>query len=134
MYEVRDAFIGLLSLLGYNQDYCFVIVTDETDFDAIYTYLEGQEAKCYDIGTRLHLKQNLLDKIKREAIDLTDAMRKIITNWLQQNYDYVRTGPPSWKMLAVAIQAPNGGTNTVLAEKIAKEHPAKGNHSYCFLY
>ena len=100
----------------------------EAIFFAIETYLEGQEARCYDIGTRLHLRQNLLEKIKKEATDLTEAMRKIITNWLQQNYDCKAAGPPTWKMFAEAIQAPTGGNNAALAEKIAEEHPYRGSY------
>lgn len=72
------------------------------------------------------MKQSQLEKIKREAIDHADGLRKIITNWLQYNYNVERFGPPTWQALVDAVKAPNGGNNAALAEEIAKKHPANG--------
>ena len=72
----------------------------------------------------------MLNTIKVQTPDYGEAMNKIITNWLQQNYNTEKHGPPTWKMLADAVRAPTGGKNTKLAKKIAEDHPAKGQQSY----
>ena len=104
-----------------------IIPTDEDDFFEIYELLQNQEARCYAIGTHLKLKPSQLETIKREAADFEDALRMIIMYWLQRKYNVKKFGPPTWQALVDAIQAPNGGKNTALAEEIAKKHPAPGN-------
>ena len=49
------------------------------------------------------------------------ALRRIITEWLKCNYNIKKHGRPTWKVLADAVKT--GGNNTVLAEKIARDHP-----------
>ena len=76
---------------------------------------------------RLNLPQSLLNIIRVQTQeDYAEAMNRIITNWLQQNYDTKKYGLPTWKMLADAVSAPTGGNNAKLADKIAELYPAKG--------
>ena len=103
--------------------------TDEKDFFEIITHLQNEVANCYKIGTWLRLPQGLLKTISVQTRDYAEAMNKIITNWLQQNYDTDVHGLPTWKMLADAVRAPTGGNNAKLANEIAKAHPAKGQQS-----
>ena len=78
----------------------------------------------------MRLPQSLLDTIKVQTReDYIEAQNKIINNWLQLNYDTKTHGPPTWKMLADAVRAPNGGNNAILADKIARLHPATGKQS-----
>ena len=100
--------------------------TGEEDFFGIIKLLQKEQARCYEIGTWLRLPQSLLDTIRVQTPDHAEALNKIITNWLQQNYDTERHGPPTWKMLAEAVRAPNGGNKAILADEIARLHPATG--------
>ena len=52
-------------------------------------------------------------------------MEKIITDWLNENYNTEMFGPPTWEMLVKAVRAPTGGNNNALANKIAKAHKKK---------
>ena len=74
----------------------------------------------------LKLPRKLLDAIRDQKPKRTGAMNKIIKNWLQQNYNTRKYGPPTWKMLAEAVRAPNGGNDAELADEIARLHPATG--------
>ena len=100
--------------------------TDEEDFLEINGLLQNEQANCYKIGARLGLHQSLLDAIRAQTPDYAEAMNRIINNWLQKNYDIKKHGPPTWKMLADAVRAPNGGNNAALANEIARLHPATG--------
>ena len=101
--------------------------TDKKDFFEIIKLLQDEKAMCYGIGTRLNLPESLLNTSRvRTRGGYAEAMNKIINNWLQRNYDTKKYGPPTWKMLADAVRAPNGGNNPTLADEIARLHPAKG--------
>ena len=78
----------------------------------------------------LRLSQSTLDAVEAQTPDYAKAMNKIINYWLQRNYDIEKHGPPTWKMLADAVRAPNGGNNADLADKIEKLHPATGQQLY----
>ena len=104
----------------------FLIFIEEEDLFEIIDLLQYEQARCYEIGLKLKLKPGKIDVIRKEASNHTDAMTKIITDWLKRNYDVDRFGLPTWKALVDAIQAPNGGNNSALAKEIAIKHPAKG--------
>ena len=95
----------------------------EKHYHEIIKLLKDVQARCYNIGTWLKLPPHLLETIEKEASDYATGMEKVISNWLNRNYDTKSHGPPTWKMLVEAVQAPNGGNNRALAEKIAKAHP-----------
>ena len=82
--------------------------------------LKDERAKCYKIGTWLKLRPSTLEFIRAESPDHATAMVEIILNWLRGSYNTEMFGPPTWKMLAEAVRAPNGGNNWALAEKIVK--------------
>ena len=58
-----------------------------------------------------------------------DCLQAVVIKWLQKDYDYQRYGPPTWRMLVEAVGAPAGGSNSALAEAIAKKHPGMHIHS-----
>ena len=88
--------------------------------------MQQDEAKWYNIATCLKLKPKVLETIKSEASSSTEAMAKVIDNWLQMDYDVEEFGPPTWKALVEAVEAPDGGNNSALAEEIAVQHSALG--------
>ena len=81
-------------------------------------------ARFYELGASLGLSNNTLEGIKQDRMSKEDAMAKVISEWLNLNYNYERYGPPSYKALVDAVEDPFGGNSTALAEKIAKAHPA----------
>ena len=104
-------------------------LTGDNNFSEIIQLLQNETAMCYRIGTWLNLPQSLQDTIRAETQDYAEAMNRIINSWLTRNYDTETHGPPTWKMLADAVRAPNGGCNAKLADEIAKLHPAEGQQS-----
>ena len=101
--------------------------TGEDDFFEIIELLQNEQARCYEIGTWLRLRQSLLKSIRAQTLlDYAEALNQIITNWLQRNYNTMKYGFPTWKMLAEAVKAPNGGNKATLADEIARLHPATG--------
>ena len=78
---------------------------------------------CYHgIGGRLHLPNDKLEEICGQKLNAADAMHKIITEWLKQNYSESRFELPTWKALADAVEHHAGGDNRAEAEKIAHRH------------
>ncbi len=94
----------------------------------ILSYLKNDQAQCYKIGTALHLKQDTLNTIRRESADHTEALTKIVTNWLLKNYNFKKFGVPTWNSLVEAVESPIGGNNTTLAMKIAQDHGLPWGH------
>ncbi len=103
-------------------------MADEDDLYDILSYLKDVQAQCYKIGTALRLKQDILDTIKQESADHTEALTKIITNWLRKNYNFEKFGEPTWNSLVEAVESPIGGGNTALAMKIAEDHGLPWGH------
>lgn len=95
---------------------------DEDDLFEILTLLKDEQARCYNTATWLKLRPSLVETIEKETPDHAQAMKKIITNWLQGNYNVKKFGHPTWKVLVEAVAAPNGGNNSALARKIAECH------------
>ena len=50
------------------------------------------------------------------------ALTKVLSIWLQQNYDVQRHGHPTWRKLVAAVADPAGGNNKALADNIASSH------------
>ena len=51
---------------------------------------------------------------------LTDMLRL----WLNQSYDVIKYGEPSWQMLENAVRARAGGNNPAIADQIHKKYIA----------
>ncbi len=99
-----------------------MIYTDPIDDKAdVVNELTDVQSRFYEIGTQLHLKT--LEAIKNRSTTDTIAMGAVIEEWLKGNYNTVRFGHPTWKMLVKVVANPNGGNNNSLAMKIASEHP-----------
>ena len=88
-------------------------------------------ARYYGIGEMLHLPNDKLEETRGQNLSAADAMRKVIMEWLKQNYNSSRFGPPTWKALVDAVEHPAGGNNKAEAEKIALRHK-KGEY-WCLI-
>ena len=104
----------------------FVFVSaGKEDLHDVLDYLGVKQGKCYDIGSALRLSGDRLAKIRSEcpSVNNTEALRTIIIDWLNKNYNTKRHGPPTWKALVKAVKSSFGGDDPELAERIAKDHP-----------
>lgn len=64
------------------------------------------------------------------------ALFRVLREWLNRNYDDTKYGPPTLRMLVVAVSLPIGGDNYALARNIAEKKLSRdtGNNSvvlYC---
>ena len=104
------------------------IIIDIDDLFDVLDYLGNKHGKCYEIGSALGLDKSRLARIQSECLfNANKALRVIISNWLKQNYDTARHGPPTWKALVKAIKSPFGGDDPELAERIARDHPVQSS-------
>ncbi len=87
---------------------------------AVLNALTDVQSRYYVIGTQLYLRR--LNTIKNRCKTDTIAMGEVVEEWLSENYDTARFGPPTWKMLVKVMANPIGGNNNSLAKKIASEH------------
>lgn len=92
-------------------------------------FLTEVSADWQVICTRLHVEPNTIKGLatsnKSNAVRLNDAL----TEWLQQNYDYVRWGKPTWRKVVESVDK----INNCLFEKIASKHLRKVNELYNIL-
>ena len=82
--------------------------------------LEPITARWKHFGLALRLDPDKLDEIERDNRDSGDYLTKVLTLWLQRNYNTERFGNPSWELLARAVRHPVGGNNSALAEEISE--------------
>ena len=80
-------------------------------------------AKWKPLGRALGLKPATLNTISSmNPNDPTECLASTLVDWLQQRYDNVRFGQPSWRLLCQAMHKPAGGNDPGLARKIAEQH------------
>ncbi len=78
--------------------------------------------RYYEIGTMLNLSSAALNSIKNRSTSDAMAMSSVVKEWLNQKYDTVRFGLPTWKKLVDAVAHLYGGNNSRVAEEIAQKH------------
>ena len=84
-------------------------------------------SKFYALGRSLRLDTSKLRAIRDEyssESDLELALEDVLLLWLDKKYDVEEVGPPTWQMLAVAVDKETGGNSHELARRIADRHPA----------
>ena len=90
----------------------------------------------FALGRSLRLKTADLKSIQEaypSESDVEQALSDTLELWLQQKYNAGRFGPPTWRMLAEAVNREGGGNNHELAKKIASQHPAAGKDRQVFI-
>ena len=83
----------------------------------------------FSLGQSLRLQVADLRSIKEKYPNESDdrqALSDILELWLQKNYNVIKFGPPTWRMLVEAVNRKAGGNNHDLAKEIASDHPATG--------
>ena len=77
-------------------------------------------ARWQSLGTALRIRQTEMDIISAtHHNDPIECLRDVLYAWLQQRYDTMTYGQPSWKLLCIAVHKPVGGNNPALARRIA---------------
>ena len=97
--------------------------------------IESVKSLYFQLGRSLRLNNDDLQKIceaYRRDSDADRALNDVLLLWLRQNYNIGKFGPPTWRLLAEAVNKKTGGNNHDLAKHIASNHPAGENlnHSY----
>ena len=100
------------------------ILSDEDNLFEVMNEISSLEARYYNIGMGLRLSMNDLDSIEESFHqNLSKALRKVVAAWLKKKYNTQKFGPPTWRMLVIAVDSPAGGNDHNLAKKIADNHP-----------
>ena len=95
----------------------------DDDFFDILDELKSIQEQCFNIGTRLKLKPNIIEGIRKDKLDHAESLSKVVDNWLiKKNYKVERFGEPCWKTLVEAVENSGGGNHKALAIEIAKRH------------
>ena len=74
------------------------------------------------IGLALRLRNPDLNRITAEGRPVSDCLTDMLELWLNQNYDVIKYGEPSWQMLENAVRARAGGNNPALADQIHRKY------------
>ena len=101
------------------------IHADIDDLFDIQCELTDVTSRWKKLGGALRLRPGVLDVIEEDKRDSESRFTRVLTEWLQQNYNTDRFGKPSWKMLVDAVAHPVGGNNPALAIKIATKYNGK---------
>ena len=107
----------------------YVYFTDIDDLFDIKQELLDVASNWKGVGEALRLRAGLLETIESDCKDAKSSLAKVLSEWLNQNYNTDRFGPPSWKLLVAAVAHPAGGNNRALAEKIAQKYNGKDVHT-----
>ena len=102
------------------------VTADEKNLFDVMDEIAPIDDTCYhNLGIGLRLSISELDSLKSRFKDNSkEALKNVVSTWLQKRYSVDDFGPPTWQMLVRAVDSPAGGDNHNLAEKIASNHPA----------
>ena len=96
---------------------------DLDDLADVLTELEPVEFRYFEIGTMLHLRHHVLNRIRSlNSVSFSMRMSEMITEWLKLNYNTKRFGPPTWNALVIAVAKGPGGADEACARDIANKH------------
>ena len=90
-------------------------------FDVI-SELEDVAANWRGIGLGLRLRDPDQDAIDTGGKSVYDCLRDMLRLWLNQSYDVIKYGEPSWQMLEKAVRARAGGNNPAVADHIHRKY------------
>lgn len=99
--------------------------TAEDDFHKVSTEVMKLQASYYLLGIELGLPSENVDAIQSEFHqNVSHAFNKVVLAWLEHRYQVEKHGLPTWRRLVEAVDGLTGGNNSILAKKIAQNHPA----------
>ena len=113
----------------HNSVLILCINADREDLPDVIEEVMAIQSRYYSLGRSLRLDTKDLKAI-RDAYpsdhdsSSEEALEDVLLLWLDRKYNVSRFGPPSWRMLVVAVDMKSGGNNHELAKEIASKHPA----------
>ena len=101
--------------------FCILLPADDSLFE-VYKEVYTLAPRWSDICCALNLPHEETIRKETQGDDCKCCLRMVLRKWLQKTYNHQRHGPPTWKMLVEAVGNPAGGSNSALAETIARNH------------
>lgn len=95
---------------------------DIDDLATLRGELEDVRVRWKDIGIHLGIRIVDLEVIEKEVSVSMEQLTKMLTIWLNLNYNFTRHGKPSWRKLVEVVAQSCGGKNPLLAMKIAEKY------------
>ena len=84
-------------------------------------------SRWHSLGIHFTIPPDLLDKFSRESRNVSDqssyCLTCVLVEWLNNWND--RYGPPTWRLVVIAVASRVGGDNPRVAENIGKECMSK---------
>ena len=82
------------------------------------------KARYYSFGRALGLPAGELEAVRlANNQNPEQGLNDVTLAWLQQKYNIVKHGPPTWRRLVEAVDDAAGGDNHKLARTIGSQHP-----------
>ena len=101
--------------------FCILLPANDDLFE-VYKEVHTLAPRWSDICCALSLPHEETIRKETQGDDCNCCLRMVLRKWLQKSYNYVKYGPPSWRMLVEAVGDSAGGNNCTLAEAMAKKH------------
>ena len=98
----------------------------EDDLPEVLEEVHLIQSAYFPLGKWLRLSNDDLKAIREAYPDESmadQALNYVLLLWLHQKYKVEKFGPPTWRMLVVAVDKKTGGNNHELAKEIASNHP-----------
>ncbi len=105
----------------------FPVTETDIDLSEVVETMEPVASVWKRVGVHLRLPISKLDQIEG---DLKDCLMEMLKQWLNRNYDTVKNGEPSWRMLAQAVARENGA----VFKTIAEQHKGIILYFYCRVF
>ena len=103
-------------------------LTGEDDHFDILTEMMPVLSSWKAIGRGLRIDSGRLDTIEESNPGKPkECLSKVLTCWLNRNYNVERFGEPTWRAVVKVVAHPAAGDNCALALRIVKQHSLTGN-------
>ena len=105
--------------------YNAILIVGEDDLKDVIQAIVSLKSKYYPLGVMLGLRSGDLQAIQQEhSQNSQQALNDVVQKWLNQDYNTMKYGMPSWRALVMAVENESGGGSHALAKRIAEQYPA----------
>ena len=101
------------------------IYIGEEDLSDVMDAVRTRRSSYYPLGRKLGIRPTDLDAIHVYSTNLDQALNDVLLLWLRQEYNTLRFGEPSWRVLVKAVEDQSGLNSHLLAKEIALTHVMK---------
>ena len=103
----------------FSSCYCFVLTFTASEQLVDVKNEIGHFAQWRALGLNLRLPASSLEVIEEDYRRTDERVAAVLLQWLRENYNVQKYGPPSWGQLADAVEP----INHALASTIKERHP-----------